>query len=260
MMKLIATDLDNTLLTTKKEITPYTIDVLRQCLAKGICVVFATARPARTLSAFAGGFAPDGLVLDNGAGVMCGREEIHRDSIDTATLAALIDSLKREPAIATISIEAGHGVYTNYNGPPWGGGWNEIHMPYEAMTYEAVAAFDSTKVTVESGNMAVVQAILKRFPALHMYGNTGEPWAQIMNRTATKANGLLALCTHWGISLAEVVAFGDDENDIDMLRICGRGVAVANAIDECKAAANEVCGGLDEDGVARWIAENILAG
>ena len=57
--------------------------------------------------------------------------------------------------------------------------------------------------------------------------------------------------------MPEVVAFGDDLNDVDMLRGCGTGVAMANALDEVKLAADEVCGGNDEDGVAKWIEANM---
>jgi hydroxymethylpyrimidine pyrophosphatase-like HAD family hydrolase len=53
--------------------------------------------------------------------------------------------------------------------------------------------------------------------------------------------------------------FGDDWNDIELLRECGVGGAVANAIDVCKAAADRICGDCDDDGVARWIEENILS-
>ena len=61
-----------------------------------------------------------------------------------------------------------------------------------------------------------------------------------------------------GIGLDEIVAFGDDKNDIDMLKICGTGVAVSNAIKEVLDIADEVTLSNDEDGVAKWIAKIIL--
>jgi len=54
------------------------------------------------------------------------------------------------------------------------------------------------------------------------------------------------------------LAFGDDYNDIEMLRECGIGVAVDNAIYEAKVAADYACGGCDEDGVAKWLEVNVL--
>jgi hydroxymethylpyrimidine pyrophosphatase-like HAD family hydrolase len=52
--------------------------------------------------------------------------------------------------------------------------------------------------------------------------------------------------------------FGDDLNDAEMLRECGIGVAVSNALDEAKAVAGHICGDCDEDGVARWLEGNAL--
>lgn len=78
----------------------------------------------------------------------------------------------------------------------------------------------------------------------------------LMNRA--KWNAIKRLSTNFEVSSADIAAFGDDYNDIEMLQNCGIGVAVANALDEAKAAANFVCGSNDEDGVARWLEENVL--
>ena len=60
------------------------------------------------------------------------------------------------------------------------------------------------------------------------------------------------------MSFSNIAAFGDDYNDVEMLRECGIGVAVANAIDEAKAAADYICGDCDDDGTARWLEEHVL--
>lgn len=60
------------------------------------------------------------------------------------------------------------------------------------------------------------------------------------------------------ISLSDIVAFGDDKNDMEMLKICGTGVAVANAISDVKGVADSVTLSNDEDGVAEWLAKNVL--
>ena len=71
-------------------------------------------------------------------------------------------------------------------------------------------------------------------------------------------NALEAVAARFGIALADVIAFGDDHNDVEMLRACGMGVAVANAIDEAKAAADFICHTNDNDGPANWIEKNLL--
>ena len=71
----------------------------------------------------------------------------------------------------------------------------------------------------------------------------------VMNRQATKLNGIKLLAEHYGLGLDETAAFGDDHNDVEMLRACAAGVAVASG---------EVCGSNEADGVARWIRKNVL--
>ncbi|MDE6518564.1 MAG: HAD family hydrolase, partial [Acetatifactor sp.] len=75
---------------------------------------------------------------------------------------------------------------------------------------------------------------------------------------AGKLQAIRALASLLGISLEETVAFGDDENDLDMLKACGKGIAVANALESVRNAADEVCGDNDSDGVAIWLKENVI--
>ena len=67
-----------------------------------------------------------------------------------------------------------------------------------------------------------------------------------------------ALAEISGISPEDIVAFCDDQNDIEMLRLCGTGVAVTNAIPEVQEAADEITLSNDEDGVAEWLADHCL--
>ena len=70
--------------------------------------------------------------------------------------------------------------------------------------------------------------------------------------------GVRQAAQYLDIDVSQIAAFGDDTSDLDMIRGCGIGVAMQNAIDAVKAAADAVCLSCDEDGVARWIEENIL--
>lgn len=66
---------------------------------------------------------------------------------------------------------------------------------------------------------------------------------------------MLDIC---GISASETVYFGDDYDDIEPIKMCGLGVAVANAINEVKAAADHITESNDDDGVAKFIEKMIL--
>ncbi len=67
-----------------------------------------------------------------------------------------------------------------------------------------------------------------------------------------------AIAEHYNVSTSTFAAFGDDVNDLEMIQNCGVGIAVANAIDEIKAVADDICDTNDHDGVAKWLEEHVL--
>jgi len=115
------------------------------------------------------------------------------------------------------------------------------------------------KMTVEIAGQAAAK-IAEPYPQVRMFAFAGETWRQYLHADANKWAAMQRLAAYWGIATAEIAAFGDDCNDMDMLRHCGTGVAVANALEEVKAIADAVCGSNDDDGPAHWIAEHILKG
>ena len=72
-------------------------------------------------------------------------------------------------------------------------------------------------------------------------------------KEATKENGIRKACIACGIALEDVTAFGDDTPDIGMLKLCGTGVAMGNACEEVKKAADIIIGSNDEDGIAVYL-------
>lgn len=75
----------------------------------------------------------------------------------------------------------------------------------------------------------------------------------IIPKGSGKGNAIKKVLEHFNFSEDEVLAFGDGGNDVDMLQAVGTGVAMGNATDNVKAAANEVCGSVDEDGIFHYL-------
>ena len=84
-------------------------------------------------------------------------------------------------------------------------------------------------------------------------------YVEVGTLEGTKSRALEFLCGRWGIDPGRVLAFGDADNDIDMLRFAGRGVAVGGMTAEVREAADEVVPNVDEDGVAGYV-EKLLGG
>jgi Cof subfamily protein (haloacid dehalogenase superfamily) len=84
-------------------------------------------------------------------------------------------------------------------------------------------------------------------------------YVEIGGLEGTKATALRFLCDYWGVDPARTIAFGDADNDIDMLRFAGHGVAVGGMTDEVREAADAVAPPVDEDGVASYLEDMIGA-
>ena len=253
MIKMIVTDLDGTLLRRDKSISDYTATILNRCKRNGIKVVYATARPERATRQFHEKIVPDYVIADNGATINHGDSVIHNLLIPSTMRDELLNLFLAAEAVKLIAVEAGNCVFTNYNGPPWDIGWNIIYNDFSA----GIEA-DTSKLSVECENIDFLSGVMRTYPELHLYSNSGESWHQIMCKDATKTNAIRCISKMLGFTLGEIVAFGDDYNDVEMLKQCGVGVAMANAIDETKAAADYICGMNDKDGVAKWLEENAM--
>ena len=87
----------------------------------------------------------------------------------------------------------------------------------------------------------------------HLQSYRGENWYDFLPETAGKVQAIRELAKILGISLSDIAAFGDDINDMKMLKMCGAGVAVANAVADVRDIADSVTLSNDEVGVAEWI-------
>ena len=75
---------------------------------------------------------------------------------------------------------------------------------------------------------------------------------------AGKGAGIEKMLKHYGIDKSQAMAFGDGNNDIEMLKAVGNGIAMANASDDLKAVADEICGDVSEDGIYHYCLEKRL--
>lgn len=254
-IRVLVTDLDGTLLNGKKTVSPYTRAVFERCRAAGILIAYATARPARVVNALA---LPryDFIIADNGATLADDQSIFYSNPLSSACAMPLIHRIVEEPLIKHLTVETGTHLYTSYQGEPWEPGWEPIEWGWD---FSKPLEGPVVKCSIECAERAVVDELVDEFPELHAYFNKNEDWVQLMRIDSTKANGLRTLTSKMGLTMNDVVAFGDDANDVDMLRDCGIGVAMANAVDAAKVAADDICLSNEEDGVARWMEVNVLA-
>lgn len=138
--------------------------------------------------------------------------------------------------------------------------FSESEKLYKAVYYDyrEPLCCQINKIVAELPDMeAAVEIVDKYVCRLQSY--RGENWYAFLPEESGKTQAICELASLLRIPLSDIVSFGDDKNDVEMLQICGTGVAVSNAVSEAKDVADYVTLSNDEDGVADWIEKNILA-
>ncbi len=251
-IKMILTDLDHTLLRSDGSISDYTKQVLKKCQSCGILVVIATARYWIGAERYIEEIQPDYEITTDGTLIHQRGKQVYSCSMDTTDANQIIQDLIEQNSNTEITVAAGRQVF-----------WNSHHISESEKLHKAVfndyrkpLCCQTNKIVAELSNSDIAEEIAnKNHCRLQSY--RGENWYAFLPEKSGKIQAILELAKSLNISLSDIVSFGDDINDIEMLQICGTGVAVSNAVTDVQAVADCVTLSNDEDGVADWIEKNI---
>lgn len=249
---MFVTDLDGTLLRTDKTVSSYSLDIINEIKKQGIIFVIATARPVRTVKKYLPFLKYDAGIFHNGAVIYNKNERIGGIGIETP-LNIVINILNGLPEYR-VSVEANDMLYSNFNADEI---WHGVEY-IKTDNFNELKDKTADKIIVEANSPDEMNKINKYINSDLYLQLSENRIAMIMHKQATKINGINVISKQYGISIDEIAAFGDDYNDINMIESCGMGIAVSNAINEVKNAADEICSGNDDDGVAKWLEENII--
>lgn len=269
--RLVASDLDGTLLDAQGRVSPRTQRALSAMWSRDILTVFVTARPPRWLHPLEDALDEHGVAIcGNGAFVyrVGSREMLSVTGIEHETLFGVVDDLRGELPGAGFAAERPTGMYTDRQfwnlTPPPGPPFN-VKRDYEAIGPIENVTGSVGKLLVRSPDLmdpARCESVIEDIAdvvdgraSVQFSGTVG--LAEIGPLGVTKASALADFCARHGIAPEQVWAFGDMPNDVPMLRWAGRSFAVANAHEEALAAATDRTAGHDDDGVAR-VLETLL--
>lgn len=252
-IKLIACDLDRTLLRDDKSLSPYTRSVLKRCRERGILFFAATARPPRALEQWIKNLSYDGALCHNGGVTVFQDKIIWEQGIEPDMALELLQRLQREFPDATISAEIGGELYANFDpGTIWNG------IAYHFTDFSSLPNKPAEKLLIGYHSPEQVDAVMACLPKSLYCQVSDDKIIMIQPKGVEKGAALKGICETLEIPLAQTVAFGDDWNDISLLSAAGIGVAVENALPEVKAAADEICASNEEDGPAHWLEQHLL--
>ncbi|MBI9113985.1 HAD family hydrolase [Sanguibacter suaedae] len=268
--RLVATDLDGTLLTSAGTLSPCTRRALRDVEREGIEVVFVTARPPRWLPGLADAVGGHGhIICLNGACVyeVATRAVSAVHGFDPSGLRAIVADLRGAAPGVALGLEGPDGAVLDP-------GFLDVDDADDIPGSEGVLV-SPVESALDAPGAPTVGKLLARHPGLPRAAFLADVLATVGDRAllahsgaaglaemtapgVTKAAALARWCTTHDVPAADVWAFGDMPNDLPMLRWAGRSFAVANADPEVLAAATDTTSSNDEDGVAR-VLEALLA-
>lgn len=249
-------DIDGTLIDMqKKQITPTTLDTLRRLKANGIRICLATGRSPMVVPHFEGVEFDATLSYNGSYCYTCHGETIFSNPIPPEDLHKLLRNaaaIGRPVCLATDKRLAANGTdqdLTDYFLVP------KIAVPIAA-DFDAVAETPVYQIMM-GGREDEYDAILNG-----VHGAKIAAWwdraVDIIPASGGKGIGIQKMLEYYGLDKSEAIAFGDGNNDIEMLQAVGTGVAMENASAQLKAVAADHCGHVAEEGIYHYCVEHGL--
>jgi len=262
--KLVAVDMDGTLLTPQLEISKESIETINRVIEKGVIFTLSTGRMYLAAMPFASMLNLDvPIITCNGALIKCSKTGKIYDIkiIDKEYSSEIIRYC--EAAGLSVSIYREDDIYIKKNSEN-----SDIHIQLDHAKPQIVNDFDSLldgsiiKIMFNSSNKYNLEQHTRKLHELYKdklnFYFSLPYFVEIVHKEANKRNALHNLALKFNVKREEIIAIGDNFNDMDMIEYAGLGVAMGNAPDYLKQAADFVTHSNDEDGVRHILEKFIL--
>jgi Cof subfamily protein (haloacid dehalogenase superfamily) len=262
-IKLLAVDLDDTLLNKSSQVSPRCREAIQKAVEKGVTVTVATGRMYAAALPFARQLELDvPIITYNGALIKSSfsGEVLFEQPLDRAVAAAVLALFKERGWYIQVYVD--DQLYISES--------TERARAYENLTKIKAIPVGEKLYTMADGVLKMLalakeekiqeisQTLEARFKG-QIFAPVSRPtYLEIVHPSINKGKSLDFLASRLGITRQEVMAIGDSNNDLDMIQYAGLGVAMGNALPNVKAAADAVTLANDEDGVAEAIYRYIL--
>lgn len=268
MIKLIASDLDGTLLTDKKELSKVTREALDMAISNGIYMIPATGRSFKAVPDMIKNYPGVEYVITSNGGVIYSvskKERIYQCLLEAESAVKILKMERPANVVMEIFIKGipySEEAYVlepeKYGATQYGARYiKETRIPIkniEEFAQEHQEELDSMAFVCR--DIEIKKALWKKLeqeiPDIYVTSSVGH-LLEIGHKNAGKGNTLLYLMEQLGVTPEEAMAFGDADNDSSMLKSVKYGIAMDNGTKACKAAAAFITASNEDDGVAKAI-------
>ncbi|GAM75577.1 HMP-PP hydrolase [Vibrio ishigakensis] len=267
MYKLIAIDMDGTLLNSDKIISERNKKAIQDARAQGVTVVLASGRPYEGMKNYLAELEmntdKDFVLCFNAAKVMnLGTGEVIREILTTGKDAKRIAKLAKQHNCNFHGFSVEHGLIAEKDSKYTQHEANINGLDLIFMSFDDLADDHPMVKTMLVDPAEIIEPIVASLPAElseeYSIVRSAPFFLEFNNPEGNKGSGVKALADHLGIAQSEVMCIGDAGNDHEMLKYAGLGVAMENADDVTKALSNVVTDTNNNSGVGIAIEKYVL--
>ncbi|MBD1380574.1 Cof-type HAD-IIB family hydrolase [Metabacillus arenae] len=263
---LIALDLDGTLLKDDKTISPSSKEVIQKARDAGHIVCISTGRPFRSSSMYYEEIGLDTPIVNfNGAFVHHPKDDswgAYHTTLDLKVVKEIINVCDKHE-VHNILAEVIDDVYFHYHDEKLLDVFSMGNPTIKIGDIRENLGEDVTSILIHAAENEVEQ-IRSYLSDVHAevvdHRRWAAPWhvIEIIKKGMNKSVGLERIAKHYDIPKHRIIAFGDEDNDYEMIEYAGVGVAMGNAINGLKSKANHITKTNEQDGIAHFL-KNYLA-
>jgi len=267
MYKLIALDMDGTLLNSQKALTSRVRSAITAAKEQGIKVVLASGRPFEGMLSTLQELGLDGeddyaLTYNASLILKVACKTVISSAILTGQDATDLSKVADRLGVNILAYSMIRGLIT-----PKLNKYTEFEAKLNGIDF---TLFDFNQLDAEEGILKVmmideedllsnaVQALPPKLQEKYSMARSTPHFYEFMNKNSNKGKGMAALTAHLGLKPEQIICVGDAANDLEMIKFAGLGVAMENAVDEVKAHADYITLSNDQDGVAHVFEKYIL--
>lgn len=261
MIKLLALDIDGTLLKKDYSLSGRVKSAIRAAVGHGVKVVLVTGRMHSATTFIAEELGLDTPILSYSGALARTKDEVfYEKTIDDALARRVLEVLRGFDAQVNLYMD--DNLYSEAETPVLIEYCQKRKLDYIVEPFSEIPNIRATKLLAigkdEAETTRVLEFLQEKFSDELCVVRSLPIFCEIINKEASKGLAVSFLAQKWGIASSEIMAIGDQDNDIELLKSAGVKIAMGNASEGLKAIADRVAPSVEDDGVAFAIEKFII--